>query len=286
MSLPVLARRRSGRRLVGCVALAGLLVLGGAPPSSAAPAAGYGPPDGGAVDPVAEPVVAAQGQGQVAALTFDDGPNPGTTGELLDYLAARDVTAVFCVIGQNIQAPGGAELLRRIVDEGHVLCNHSTGYADMGDWTPVQVRADLRQNLRIIRETLGDPTVEVPFFRAPNGSWGQTPEVAVELGMQPLAVTNVISDWQTQDVDVLTSNLRAAMVPGELVLAHDGGGDRGGTLQAVRTVVSERLAAGWEFTLPEGVPADGAIGPGFANPPVDVPGRGAPGVPGAPAARG
>ncbi|MRG61172.1 polysaccharide deacetylase family protein [Agromyces sp. CFH 90414] len=209
---------------------------------------------GGAINPVPTPVSLAEGTGDVAALTFDDGPNPGTTPALLDFLAANDLQAVFCVIGQNIEAPGGAEILRRIVDDGHVLCNHSTGYADMGAWTTEQVRADLVQNLGIIRTALGDPNRAVPFWRAPNGSWGVTRDVAVSLGMQPLAVVNTIADWETQDVATLTANLRAAMKPGEVVLAHDGGGDRSGTLAAVQAVVTERLAAGWSFAFPQGTP--------------------------------
>lgn len=209
---------------------------------------------GGAINPVPTPVHAAEGTGDVAAWTFDDGPNPGTTPALLDFLAEHEIKAVFCVIGQNIQADGGVAILRRIVADGHVLCNHSTGYADMGSWTAEQVRADLVANMGIIRDALGDPNQKIPFWRAPNGSWGVTPDVAVELGMQPLAVRNTIADWETQDVATLTANLRAAMVPGELVLAHDGGGDRSGTLAAVRTVVAERLADGWEFTFPQGTP--------------------------------
>ncbi|MDM7830333.1 endo-1,4-beta-xylanase [Cellulomonas edaphi] len=215
---------------------------------------------GGAVNPVPTPVSAARGTGDVAALTFDDGPNGATTGALLDFLAEQGIHATFCVIGQNIQAPGGAEMLRRIVAEGHTLCNHTTSYADMGSWSAAQVRADLVENLAIIRDALGDPQAKVPYFRAPNGSWGQTAQVAVDLGMQPLAVTNTISDWETQDVSTLTTNLRAAMKPGQVVLAHDGGGDRSGTLAAVRTVVAERLAAGWSFTLPAGgADGDGTV---------------------------
>lgn len=215
---------------------------------------------GGAINPVPTPAYAAEGSGDVSALTFDDGPNPGTTPALLDFLAEHEIKAVFCVIGQNIQADGGAAILRRIVADGHVLCNHSTGYADMGSWTEEQVRADLVENMGIIRDALGNPNQKIPFWRAPNGSWGVTPGVAVELGMQPLAVRNTIADWETQDVDTLTANLRTAMVPGELVLAHDGGGDRAGTLAAVRTVVTERLADGWAFTFPQGTPpASGAV---------------------------
>ncbi|MCK0117885.1 endo-1,4-beta-xylanase [Isoptericola sp. S6320L] len=213
---------------------------------------------GGAVSPTSTPVSAAQSgstpETPVAALTFDDGPNPGTTPALLDLLAAHDLPATFCVIGQNIEADGGAELLRRIVAEGHTLCNHSTGYADMGSMTPEQAQADMIANLDIIRGALGDPQAEVPFWRAPNGSWGATPGVAVNLGMQPLAVTNTIADWETQGEATLTENLRAALTDGELVLVHDGGGDRSGSLAAVETVVTERLADGWEFTPVQGTP--------------------------------
>jgi endo-1,4-beta-xylanase len=196
----------------------------------------------------ATPVTRARGTGLVAALTFDDGPNPGETEVLLDFLAETHIAAVFCVIGGNILAPGGAELLRRTVDEGHVLANHTTSYADMGDWPAGRVRDDLVANLRLIQEAVGD--VPVPYFRAPNGSWGVTAGVAAELGMQPLGLGNVIHDWQTQDEQTLVANLRAAITPGAVVLAHDGGGDRWGTVRAVRRVVTERLAQGWTFTLP------------------------------------
>ena len=195
-------------------------------------------------------VTTARGTGLVAALTFDDGPNPGETEELLDFLAAKGIVAVFCVIGANVLAPGGARVLRRTVAEGHVLANHATSYADMGAWPAARVRADLVENLRILRAAVAD--VPVPYFRAPNGSWGITAEVAAGLGMRPLGLGNVISDWETQDEETLVGNLRAAIRPGEITLVHDGGGERWGTVRAVRRVVTERLAEGWAFTLPAG----------------------------------
>jgi len=215
------------------------------------------PPDfipGGAINPVPTPVNLAQGTGNVSALTFDDGPNPGTTPQLLDFLDQHNIKAVFCVIGQQINAGTGAEILRRIVAEGHTLCNHSTNFDDMGSLTAAQAQQRMIQNMTIIRTALGDPNAKIPFWRAPNGSWGATQNVAVALGMQPLAVVNTINDWVTQDIPTLTANLRAAMKPGEIVLCHDGGGDRSGTLAAVQTVVTERLAAGWSFSFPQGTP--------------------------------
>jgi endo-1,4-beta-xylanase len=198
-----------------------------------------------------ELITRAQGSGLVSALTFDDGPNGAATARLLDFLAAHAIPAVFCVIGQHVREPGGAELLRRMVDDGHLLCNHSTSYADMGGWSRPAIEADLVENLRIIRAALEDPEAKVPYFRAPNGSWGETASVAASLGMRSLGVLNTIDDWTTQDLPTLTANLRAAMRPGELVLAHDGGGEREATVDAVAAVVTERLAQGWSFTLPD-----------------------------------
>ncbi|MHA7208629.1 endo-1,4-beta-xylanase [Arthrobacter sp. MDT1-65] len=217
---------------------------------------------GGATNPTTTPLAAARGTGDVVALTFDDGPNPGETAAVLDVLRDRGITATFCIIGQNVQADGGADLLRRIVAEGHTLCNHGTSFADMGSWTRAQVEADLKENLRIIRAAAGDPALQVPYFRAPNGSWGAIGEVAAALGMQPLGLGNVISDWDGNDLSeaTLTDNLRRAFTPGAVVLAHDGGGDRSNTVKAVTTVVTEKLAGGWTFTLPSGGATGGTPG--------------------------
>jgi endo-1,4-beta-xylanase len=183
------------------------------------------------------------------ALTFDDGPNGADTTALLDLLAEHGIRAVFAVVGSQILLPGGADLLRRIVSDGHVLCNHSTDFDDMGALDVDEARERMRANAAIIADAVG-PDVPVPYFRAPNGTWGVTAEAAVAERMQPLGVVNTIGDWLTQDEAVLTARLRSVLRPGELVLVHDGGGDRSGSIAAVRTVVAEHLAAGGRFALP------------------------------------
>lgn len=183
------------------------------------------------------------------ALTFDDGPNGADTAALLDLLAEHGIRAVFAVVGSQILLPGGADLLRRIVREGHVLANHSTDFEDMGALEIDAARERMRANAAIIADAVG-PDVPVPYFRAPNGNWGLTASAAVAQGMQPLGVTNTIGDWLTQDAAVLTARLREVMRPGEIVLVHDGGGARHGSIAAVRTVVAEHLAAGGRFALP------------------------------------
>ncbi len=153
-------------------------------------------------------------------------------------------------MGAQVLAPGGAAVLRRIVAEGHRLAAHGMTYDDMGGWEPARVRADLVATVAAVRGALGDPSASVPWFRAPNGSWGRTAPVAAGLGLQPLGVTGTIDDWRTQHVPTLCANLRAAIRPGGIVLAHDGGGDRRGTVEAVRVVLPEWLDDGWTFTVP------------------------------------
>ncbi len=197
-----------------------------------------------------EPVIRAAGEGRCVALTVDDGPNGAHTHALLDLLDGVGVPAVFCIVGCCVRAPGGAALVRRIVAEGHVLGNHAWSFADLGSWSRPRVRASLRATSEAIGEALGVARPPVPWFRAPNGSWGVSAEVALGLGMRPLGVAGTIDDWLTQDVAVLSDNLRRAARPGGLLLVHDGGGDRSGTVEALTVVLPELLSAGWSFTRP------------------------------------
>ena len=181
------------------------------------------------------------------AVTVDDGPAPDTAA-LLDVLGGLGIRATFCVVGNRVATAQGAALVRRTVAEGHALANHGWSYADLGLASEETVRADLLRTNAAIRAAAGE--VPLRWYRAANGSWGRSAEVAVRLGLQPLGVTGTIDDWLTQDVPVLEANLRRAFRPGGLLLVHDGGGDRRGTVAAVRTVLTEALADGWQFTLP------------------------------------
>ena len=205
---------------------------------------------GGALNPTTTPVSAAQGTGNRSRAHVRRRPQRRRHHRAARLPRGKDIHATFCVIGQNIQATGGADILKRIVADGHTLCNHGTSY-DVLDGTQAEVEQDLADNLTIIRTALGNPSAQVPFFRAANGVWTTANQnAAVALGMQPLAVINTITDWETQDEATLTTRLRTAMKSGEVVLMHDGGGSRAGTVAAAKTVIQERLDEGWTFTLP------------------------------------
>jgi peptidoglycan-N-acetylglucosamine deacetylase len=200
-----------------------------------------------AAPPTPDIVDTARGSGDVVSFTFDDGPNPPDTLRLLRVLRKHQVRAVFCLWGDFVR--DHPWVVRRIAEQGHVLCNHSMHHDDLSALTPEQIRADLRATSALIRRAV--PRAAIPFFRAPYGSWGASPQIAAELGMQPLGWRLAIVDWEPPGTDVLVQRLRDGITPGAVVLMHDGGGDRSQTVEAVDRIIPELLAQGWRFTLPK-----------------------------------
>jgi peptidoglycan/xylan/chitin deacetylase (PgdA/CDA1 family) len=197
--------------------------------------------------PNATVVDTARGNGNVVSFTFDDGPNPADTLRLLQVLRRHQVRAVFCLWGEHVrQYP---EVVRRIAAEGHVLCNHSMNHDDLSAKTPDEIRADLVATNALIRDVV--PYARIPYFRAPYGAWGESPQIAAELRMQPLGWRLAIADWEPPGTNVLVQRLREGITPGAVVLMHDGGGDRSQTVQAVNRIIPELRAQRYRFTLPE-----------------------------------
>ena len=216
-----------------------LLVAGATIGAAPAQADRHSPPTNVIVDSTGQP-------GRTVSFTFDDGPDPQNTPLLLKVLRRNHVRAVFCLWGDHVrQYP---ELVRRIVAEGHILCNHSLHHDDMSTWTPEQIRADLLETNAAIREAV--PWARIPYFRAPFGAWGETPSVAAGLGMQPLGWRLAITDWEPPGTDVLIDRILTGVTEGAVVLMHDGGGDRTQTVEAVNSVVPRMRADGWRFSLP------------------------------------
>ncbi|MBT0993547.1 polysaccharide deacetylase family protein [Cellulomonas sp. DKR-3] len=193
-------------------------------------------------------VVSTRSGGQTLGLTFDDGPHADNTPALLAVLAEHDVKAVFFVCGENVRAH--PQIVRDIVAGGHVLGNHSTHHDDLGTWPADAVEADLRATDEAVRDAA--PGAPVPFFRAPYGHWGVTPQVASGLGMRSVAWAYDIGDWDPPSADELLARLLTGVEPGAVVLLHDGGGDRTPTVEAVARFIPLMRARGWSFDLPAG----------------------------------
>ena len=161
------------------------------------------------------------------ALTFDDGPDPVNTPRMLDLLKRYRIKATFCVIGVKVRAY--PELIRRIVAEGHSLCDHSWRHLlTLGRQTPQYIRADLGRTLAAIHAAA--PRAKVRYFRAPGGNF--TPEmirIAASLGMTaPLYWQVDPSDWDAMKygrgpamVTHIIGNVEHFVRPGSIVLSHD-----------------------------------------------------------------
>ncbi len=91
--------------------------------------------------------------GNRIALTFDDGPDPRATPLILDTLREHDLKATFFVVGQQVAENPG--LLRRIVEEGHTLGNHTYHHADMSGLSAGRMRGELRSTQEAVDDALG-----------------------------------------------------------------------------------------------------------------------------------
>ncbi len=184
--------------------------------------------------------------GGAVALTFDDGPDPRFTPQVLALLAAYRVHATFCLVGRHvIEHP---ELVRQIVAGGHTLCNHTYGHDTyIGRRTLAQITADLRRTDAAIASASG---VRPRYFRAPDGVWTPHLLTAVDSeGMVPLGWSADPSDWARPGVPHIVRTSLAELHPGGILLMHDGYGHREQSVAALR-VLLPALAAKRLYPVP------------------------------------
>jgi peptidoglycan/xylan/chitin deacetylase (PgdA/CDA1 family) len=160
------------------------------------------------------------------ALTFDDGPDATYTPQMLDLLKAQGVKATFCLVGR--QAHAFPQLVKRIVDEGHTLCNHTYNHPlDLG-------RKDIPTMLKEIQDTTNAihaavPDAPVKYFRAPGGNFTQLlVNVAASQGMKSLYWAVDPRDWDFSRYATgpvmeqhIISTIQTKARPGVIVLSHD-----------------------------------------------------------------
>jgi peptidoglycan-N-acetylglucosamine deacetylase len=196
---------------------------------------------------------AQDGPGKRVALTFDDGPDPEWTPKVLDFLAEHHIKATFCVIGAN--AERHPDLVRRIVDEGHLLCDHTmTHDQNLRDKPGATMRSEIVGAKRAILDAA--PNAQVRYFRAPEGAFspaGAHPsmqQIAADSGMQPLAWKADPEDWTKPGAEVIVERVQQQVGEDGVVLMHDGGGDRSQTVTALDRLVPWFTGLGYRFVFP------------------------------------
>lgn len=212
------------------------------------------------VDEVIEEPVAGQlkcynadtGGDKVIVLTFDDGPwaNPDTTRQILDVLEENDAKATFFTVGNCIQ--NAPDQVKRAFDAGHEILTHSRDHAkgdgngvDLTRMKPEDQIAEITEGYDAIEAVTGQtpPTV----IRAPGGNFDGDilatvePYVTYEIGWNIDTM-----DWSRPGAESVEEQLMRAGA-GDIVLMHDGGGDRSQTVEALAEALPKLKEQGYRF---------------------------------------
>jgi cellulose synthase/poly-beta-1,6-N-acetylglucosamine synthase-like glycosyltransferase/peptidoglycan/xylan/chitin deacetylase (PgdA/CDA1 family)/spore germination protein YaaH len=181
----------------------------------------------------------AGGEHQVA-ITFDDGPDPEWTPKILDILKAANAKAAFFLVGTNAEHYPG--LVRRIVDEGHEIGNHTYYHPNLADCWPEHVRLELNATQLLLESITGRATT---LFRPPYAA-DTSPSRLDEL--TPLQIAQDLNylvvlenidpqDWAKPGADNIVRRVKQQRRDGSIILLHDAGGDRSQTVAALPRIL-------------------------------------------------
>ena len=188
---------------------------------------------------------------RIVALTFDDGPWPGQTEEILAILDAENVRATFFMLG--VQVRSHPALAREVARAGHAIGNHTQSHRMLLGADADTVGEEIAACQRTLREAAG---VAPTLFRPPGGLADATVYAeAREAGMDLVRWTVDPQDWREPTTDELSDSVLGAVHPSAVVLLHDGGGDRSATVAALPEIIGELRARGYRFVTLDDVPS-------------------------------
>jgi cellulose synthase/poly-beta-1,6-N-acetylglucosamine synthase-like glycosyltransferase/peptidoglycan/xylan/chitin deacetylase (PgdA/CDA1 family)/spore germination protein YaaH len=181
----------------------------------------------------------AGGEHQVA-FTFDDGPSPDWTPKILNILKAANVKAAFFLVGANAERYPG--LVRRIVEEGHEIGNHTYYHPNLALCWPEHIRLELNATQLLLETITGRATT---LFRPPyaaDTSPSQLRELTplqIAQDLNYLVVLESIDpqDWAKPGADVILQRVKQQRRDGSIILLHDAGGDRSQTVSALPRIL-------------------------------------------------
>ncbi|MDQ2946864.1 MAG: glycosyltransferase [Acidobacteriota bacterium] len=190
------------------------------------------------------------GSPKEVSITFDDGPSE-YTDRVLDILKQKNVPATFFVIGQNAEEFPGA--IKREYSDGHIIGNHTYSHPNIASESDESTRFELSMTLRLIEHDTGRSTT---LFRPPYNadSVPQTPSEMVPIdraqGRGYVTIGEKIDprDWEKGITpDKILQEVLDQKEDGNLILLHDGGGDRSPTIAALPRIIDTLRAQGYQF---------------------------------------
>lgn len=171
-------------------------------------------------------------------LTFDDGPDPTWTPQVLSVLAKHNAHATFFVLGRAAGAHPGLVADERAA--GHSVGNHTTTHPDLTKLSVADITSQWQRTANVIGGT--------PCARPPYGAVNATVRrVTTGLGYRVQLWDIDTRDWSRPGADVITQRIVDGARPGAVVLLHDGGNDRSQTVAALDAALTRLDAAGWRY---------------------------------------
>ncbi len=153
-------------------------------------------------------------EGKKIALTFDDGPHPHYTEQLLDGLKERGVAVTFFVTGEH--AALHPDIIKRMQEEGHLIGNHTYSHIQLRSNNREEFKEELVATSEVIEEIIGE---EVNYVRPPYGSWDKSFEK--ELNMFPVLWTVDTLDWCSENVSCIVDKVVTSTQENDIILMHD-----------------------------------------------------------------
>ena len=180
------------------------------------------------------------------AITFDDGPHPYYTEDLLDGLKERGVVASFFVTGEH--AALHPDVIKRMSEEGHLIGNHTYSHIQLQPGNREKFREELVKTNAVIQEITGK---EVIYVRPPYGTWDK--ELESELNMIPVLWNVDPMDWCSDNVSCIVKKVVGKAKENAIILMHDYSES---SITAALKVIDELLEEGYLFVTVEEIIMD------------------------------
>lgn len=179
---------------------------------------------------------------KVVSLTFDDGPHPTYTPQMLDVLAKYKVKATFFVVGYEVKAH--PELVKRMIKEGHRVGSHSYDHPQLTKLSSSAVRSQLQRTDDLIRSA----GTTSRCIRPPYGDQNlRIQQIIAEFHSSTLLWDVAPDDWTRPGTSVIVSRVMSHLHPGAIIGLHDGGGPRSQTVAAIDQLIPAIQRAGYKI---------------------------------------
>lgn len=185
-------------------------------------------------------------KGKLVTLTFDDGPSKIYTPQVLSVLKKYNVKATFFVCGEQVKY--FPQVVKQIYEQGHEIANHSYSHPNLfknKNMRGLEMVAQIKKTNELIEKIT---KIKPVFFRAPyNYAGKETVKAVNDTGLMYVGWTFSGRDWQKPSAQTMVNIFNKDLIPGSIVLLHDGGGNRTNTVAALPAMIEAAQKKGYRF---------------------------------------